>query len=224
VAFWQGACPCPLWGLAAGSGWWVLLQASRRVRLALFGIGDHLPKIAKKTVLATIDGTPKKRLFLSIISDYDLKTGLYELVDNALDFWISNGKKGALTIDITLDADRQLIQVRDNAGGVSENQAKLLIAPGASRDNKGAALIGVLGVGGKRAGVAFGELVEIRTRHKNGKSIEIDLNKEWVESPSWDLDIYQIPDIAAGTTTVDISKIRQTFNEEDVERIREHLG
>ena len=175
-------------------------------------------------MLTTIDGTPKKRLFLSIISDYDLKTGLSELVDNALDFWISNGKKSNLTINIVLDADRQFIQVRDNAGGVSEDQAELLIAPGASRDNAGAALIGVFGVGGKRAGVALGELVEIRTRHKNGKSIQIDLHKEWVESPSWDLDIYEIPEIGPGTTTVDITKVRQGFDKDDVERFRQHLG
>src|ERR1700752_854650 len=102
-----------------------------------------MAKIARKTVLATIDGTPKKRLFLSIISDYDLKTGLCELVDNALDFWVTNDKKTKLTISIVLDPDRQFIQVRDNAGGVSEDQAELLIAPGASRDDTGHALIGI---------------------------------------------------------------------------------
>ena len=49
-----------------------------------------MSKVPRKTFLATIDGTPKKRLFLSIISDYDLKTGLCELVDNAIDHWIAN--------------------------------------------------------------------------------------------------------------------------------------
>lgn len=181
-------------------------------------------KVSKKTVLTTIDGTPKKRLFLSIISDYDLKTGLCELVDNALDFWISNNKKPKLTISIVLDHDRQFIQVRDNAGGVSEDQAELLIAPGASRDDTGDALIGIFGVGGKRAGVALGELVEIRTRYNNGKSIQIDLTKEWVESPSWDLDIYEVPELDRGTTTVDITKVRQGFDKDDVDRIRQHLG
>lgn len=183
-----------------------------------------MAKVTKKTVLTTIDGTPKKRLFLSIISDYDLKTGLCELVDNALDLWVSNDKNSNLKISVVLDPDRQFIQVRDNAGGVSEDQAELLIAPGASRNNTGHALIGMFGVGGKRAGVALGELVEIRTRYNNSKSIQIDLTKEWVESPNWDLDIYEVPEIASGTTTVDISKVRQSFDKNDVERIREHLG
>ena len=134
-------------------------------------LGGLLAKVTKKTMLTTIDGTPKKRLFLSIISDYDLKTGLCELIDNALDLWVSNDKKPKLTVSVVLDPDRQFIQVCDNAGGVSEDQAELLIAPGASRNDMGHALIGIFGVGGKRAGVALGELVEIRTRHNNGKSI-----------------------------------------------------
>ena len=183
-----------------------------------------MAKITKKTVLGAIDGTPKKRLFLSIISDYDLKTGLCELVDNALDFWVSSGMKSQLVVSVVLDADRQFIQVRDNAGGVSEDQAELLIAPGASREDTGHELIGIFGVGGKRAGVALGELVEIRTRFKSGKSIQIDLTKEWVESPSWELDIYEVPAVDPGTTTIDITKVRQGFGEDDVESIRRHFG
>lgn len=183
-----------------------------------------MAKITRKTPLATIDGTPKKRLFLSIIADYDLKTGLCELVDNALDFWVSDGKRSKLEIKVELDPERGIIQVDDNAGGVSEDETELLIAPGATRNDEGAPLIGIFGVGGKRAGVALGELVEIRTRYKKGKSIQIDLTKEWIESPSWDLGIYEIPPIAAGTTTVTITKVRQGFDREDVERIRQHLG
>lgn len=183
-----------------------------------------MTKVTKKTVLTTIDGTPKKRLFLSIISDYDLKTGLCELVDNAIDFWISNDKAPSLKISVLLDVDRQFIQVQDNAGGVREEQAQLLIAPGASRTDNVHPLIGVFGVGGKRAGVALGELVEIRTRYKKEKSIQIDLSSDWIESPSWELDIYEVADLDPGTTTVDISKVRQGFDVHDVERIRKHLG
>lgn len=187
-------------------------------------LGEHLVKVSKKTVFTTIDGTPKKRMFLSIISDYDLKTGLCELIDNALDFWMSSEKNTKLTIRVILDSDRQFIRVSDNAGGVSEDQVELLIAPGASRNDMGDALIGVFGVGGKRAGIALGELVEIRTRYKNGKSIQIDLTNEWIESPSWDLEIYEVPEIEPGSTTVDITKVRQGFDNDDVEHFRLHAS
>lgn len=183
-----------------------------------------MAKITRKSFLKTVDGTPKKRLFLSIISDYDLKTGICELIDNALDFWILSGRKSALKIEVNLDTDRQVIQVRDNAGGVSEENAELLVAPGASRDDTGKMLIGIFGVGGKRAGVALGELVEIRTHQKNSKSIQVELTKEWIESPDWDLDIYEIPAVPVGTTTVDISKVRQGFDDSDVASIKTHIA
>lgn len=39
-----------------------------------------MPAIRKQE-FDIIDGTPEKRLFLSIISDYNLKTSLCELID-----------------------------------------------------------------------------------------------------------------------------------------------
>ncbi len=88
--------------------------------------------VFKKELLDTVDGTPSKRLFLSIISDYDLKTGLCELIDNALDQWMNDGKKGPLLIDVSLNVARQTISVADNGGGVDEANVRLLIAPGAT--------------------------------------------------------------------------------------------
>ena len=183
-----------------------------------------MTRVTKKTLLTTIDGTPKKRVFLSIISDYDLKTGICELIDNALDFQHTNGTASKLLVSVLLDHERQLIQVQDNAGGVEESDAELLVSPGASRNDMGEPLIGIFGVGSKRAGVALGELVEIRTRHATGKSIAIDLTKEWVESPNWDLDIFEVPDITPDTTIVEITKVRQPFSPSDVESVRRHLA
>ena len=159
-------------------------------------------------------------MFLSIINDYDLRTGLCELVDNALDLWQLNNSSSLLKIEVTLDPDRQCIEVKDNAGGVSEDQAELLIAPGATRQNSDKPLIGIFGVGGKRAGVALGELVEIRTRHAKGKSIQIDISADWISTDDWDLEIFEIPDIASGTTSVTISKVRQSFGAIEVDKIK----
>jgi hypothetical protein len=100
-----------------------------------------------KTASSVIDGTPDKRVFWSIISDYGLVTGLCELVDNALDLWILGGKKSHLSIKINLDKDRQLVSVEDNAGGVTAADLRLLIAPGGSRNSPHSPIIGVFGVG-----------------------------------------------------------------------------
>lgn len=180
--------------------------------------------VTRKTEITTIDGTPEKRIFLSIISDYGLKTGLNELVDNALDLWIINKKKKDLRVDINLDSDRQIVSVGDNAGGVAEDQLKLLIAPGATKNRPDQEVIGIFGVGGIRAAIALGELVEIRTRRRGSKSLQIDINNEWLGSDDWNLAAYEIPSIPVGTTTVEISKLRQSFDIDEVEEIRTHLG
>ena len=116
--------------------------------------------------LIHIDATPQKRLFLSIIADYDIKTAICELVDNAIDHWIDGGRKSTLKVGVRVNLDRQTIVISDNAGGVSKDDLQLLVAPGASRETIQEGLIGNFGVGGKRAGIALGELVEIKTRHK----------------------------------------------------------
>ena len=108
--------------------------------------------VIRKSEIEPVDGTPLKRMFWSIISDYNLKTGLCELVDNALDTWLRADRVGAPKIEVFLDADRQLISIVDNAGGVRHDDLKVLVAPGGSKNDPAADLIGIFGVGSKRAG------------------------------------------------------------------------
>lgn len=171
-----------------------------------------------------IDGTPEKNIFRGMIADYDLRTGLCELIDNALDLWTDGGCVDGFRIDVGLDAGRQVVTVGDNAGGVREQDLRLLVAPGASRERSGADVIGIFGVGGKRAGVALGELVEIRTRHGRGGSFRIDIDSDWLQSEGWEIGYAPTPKIDPGSTVVEISKLRQPFVAEDIERIRGHLA
>ena len=90
---------------------------------------------ARKTQIGSIDGTPLKRMFWSIISDYDFQTGLCELVDNAIDLWTSKARQHALAVNLTLDPGRQLIVVHDDAGGIKQDELRLLVAPGGSRND-----------------------------------------------------------------------------------------
>jgi Histidine kinase-, DNA gyrase B-, and HSP90-like ATPase len=180
--------------------------------------------VARKTEVGPIDGTPEKRMFWAIISDYDLKTGVCELVDNAIDLWTMAKTTDPLTVAITLDAERQLIVVNDNAGGVKHDELRLLIAPGGSRNDPLAEVIGIFGVGGKRASIALGEQVAIKTRYKKQQSHQIDITKDWLEHGDWEIPAYTIPNIAPGTTAVEISHLRKPFTQQDVEEIRRHLG
>src|SRR5271168_3146139 len=110
-----------------------------------------MANVTAKTEIGPLDGTPSKRMFWSIISDYGLKTGLCELIDNALDSWVGKKLEPGLVITLRLDADRQLISVTDNAGGVKRENLRNLLAPGGSSNDPSSEVIGIFGVGSKRA-------------------------------------------------------------------------
>jgi hypothetical protein len=186
--------------------------------------GDMTSSVTIKTEFEPVDGTPDKRVYWSIIADYGLRTGLCELVDNALDLWILKNRQKSLEINIELNVDRQIISVEDNAGGVTASELRLLVSPGGSRNAPSSAIIGVFGVGSKRASVAIGEHVEIRTRYKSNPSHQLDITKDWLESPDWHLASYLIPDIPPNTTRVEISKLRRPFDGNDVEKLKVHLA
>ncbi len=180
--------------------------------------------VTHKTQVERLDGTPEKRMFWSIISDYNLKLGLCELVDNAIDLWQSQGRKSPLRVSVNLDVQRQLIEVYDNAGGVKHDELRFLVAPGGSRNDPSASLIGIFGVGSKRAGVALGERVAIKTRFRKETTYEVDITKDWLESSEWELPAYAIPDIEPGTTLVEISHLRRPIGSDDVNDLRVHFG
>jgi DNA gyrase/topoisomerase IV subunit B len=75
-----------------------------------------------KKEVGQLDATPSKRLFLSIIADYDLNRSICELVDNGLDVWVRGGKARDISINITLDKVQQTITVEDDAGGVAKSE------------------------------------------------------------------------------------------------------
>jgi len=83
-----------------------------------------------KNEVGRLDATPSKRLYLSIIADYDLNRSICELVDNGLDVWVRNKKSRDITIKITLDTSQQTIIVEDDAGGLPKAELSYIVGPG----------------------------------------------------------------------------------------------
>ncbi|MEX5579865.1 ATP-binding protein [Pseudophaeobacter sp. A-200-2] len=171
-----------------------------------------------------VDGTPQKRLFRSIIADYGLLTSICELIDNAIDHWTASGRQRTLLIQLFLNADRQLIAIRDNAGGVPRSDIQLLVSPGASRDEAGHQFIGNFGVGGKRAGIALGQRVEVTSRHGEGETLRFVLSDDWLTQDTWEVEVERVPEIEPGSTNVSISSLRQGFSFSDIDALGRRLA
>jgi hypothetical protein len=172
-----------------------------------------------------LDGTPSKRSFWAIINDYDLQTSICELIDNALDLYLKGKQLTPISIKVELDVERQTIRIEDNAGGVPEIDLDLLIRPGGTTNDREQEIIGIFGVGSKRAVIALAEEVTIRSRNGSGKSYRIDIDNDWlVEDESWHLPAYHIEAIREDTTIIDLRTLRKTISAHDVEILRTHLS
>ena len=177
-----------------------------------------------KTQVGKISAIPSKRLFLSIIADYDLDRSICELIDNGLDVWVRGGRSKDITINVVLDADQQTIYVEDNAGGLPKSELRVIVGPGQTGSAPTDETIGIFGVGTKRAVVALAQDIKISTRYGKNKTYQIDFDEKWLEDEDWELPLYQVDDIRPGTTLVELQKLRVQVNDEAIRQLNNHLS
>lgn len=171
----------------------------------------------------TLDAVPSKRLFLSIIADYDLNRSICELVDNGLDVWVRAGRKKPISIDIDLDLDQKSIKVQDNAGGLQYKELRYIVGPGQTGSKEDDKTIGIFGVGTKRAVVALAQDIRITTRYRKEETYEIDFDDNWLGNEDWRLPLYKVDQISPGTTIVDLQRLRVALDEQSTKQLKNHL-
>lgn len=172
-----------------------------------------------------VDASPSKRIYHSIIADYDLNRGICELIDNALDFWSQSGPSDDLSIQVTIDPAQQSIRIEDNAGGVPRTHVRSLVSPGDSRNKAEDATIGYFGVGSKRAAVALAMDISITTRTKGEDGFRIKYDEEWLGvEDDWDIPVFNIDGALEGSTTVELNRLRIQVDDDKIDRLRRHLG
>jgi hypothetical protein len=176
-----------------------------------------------KNQVGTVDAVPSKRLFLSIISDYDLNRSICELIDNALDTWIKNGKTRPLLIQLELDKNQQAIRATDNAGGVRKEELCFIVGPGQTGNLPSEEIIGIFGVGTKRAVVALAQDIRIKTRFGNDKTYQIEFDDNWLKDETWELPYFEVDEINEGTTIVELQRLRNVIDNHALNSLREHM-
>lgn len=170
-----------------------------------------------------IDAVPSKRLFLSIIADYDLNRSISELIDNALDIWVKNGKSDLISVDVELDNTQQTIRFSDNAGGVKKSELSYIVGPGQTSNVPEDETIGIFGVGTKRAVVALAQDIRITTRQGKDKTHRVEFDDNWLENESWLLPVYEVDNIQEGTTLIELQRLRVNITDQIIDQLKEHL-
>ncbi len=179
-----------------------------------------------KERVSKLSALPTKRVFFSIIVDYNLENAICELVDNVVDVGISKGRKTPVTVKLDLDTVRQTMQISDDAGGIAEEDLSVIVTPGETLNTPTVPTIGIFGVGSKRAVVALAEDVAIRTRRTGCKdTFQVGFDKSWIDdSNDWELDYYRVDPITEGTTQIDLSRLRLSLSPESIATLTSHLG
>jgi hypothetical protein len=183
-----------------------------------------LPDILQKKPFKSLDGTPLKKTYWSIVNDYDLKTAITELIDNAFDLWTTSGRNRELEIKLDADLESQTIVLTDNAGGVRADDLTMLVALGGSNNDPDAKTIGIFGVGSKRAVVAVAEYISIKTRFGTEGTYQIDITPDWLSSETWQVQAYEIPVIPDNTTSIEFSQLRAPLTSADEVELIDHLA
>jgi hypothetical protein len=176
-----------------------------------------------KLEVGRVNATPSKRLFQSIIADYDLARSICELIDNALDVWARGQRTHTINIDVELNVRQQTISVIDNAGGVDKEDLRNIVAPGESNNQLTDETIGFFGVGTKRAVVALAQDIKIKTRTKAKQAYQVEFDDNWISEPEWDIPIYSVDEVPTNTTQVILQSLRIQISDELVAQLREHL-
>jgi hypothetical protein len=151
-----------------------------------------------------IDVTPEKKIIQSIASDIDLKRGILELVDNAVDEWRARANP-RLNIRLTFDVNKKSLVYLDNAGGILEKNLNMILQPGGTTRTPEDHSIGEFGLGSKRAIIALSREAEVVSRFESKDTFKIVVNDSWASSSSWKVPKYK-------TTRIDPSSTQITFN------------
>lgn len=171
-----------------------------------------------------LDATPEKRIFLSIISEYDLKRSVCELIDNAIDLW-SKKKRANLEIKILIDERQQSLSIEDNAGGIEESKLDHVVSPGKTTNDVHDGVIGYFGVGSKRAVVALAQDIAIYSRFEKEKPYVVKFDEHWItQEPDWHLPYIESPKpLSPYTTLVELNKLRIRITPEEIGELKKHL-
>ena len=96
--------------------------------------------------------------------------------------------------------------------------------PRASANNPDGETIGIFGVGSKRAVVALAETTIIKRGNEEAKAFKSTSPKSGWNQPTGRFPHFQIPDIEEGMTILEMSSLRKSFAEANIESLRQHIG
>lgn len=171
-----------------------------------------------------IDLSPDKEIYRSAAVDVTYIDAVEELVDNAIDNWTRVSRRTD-DIDVEIEAAEGRTVVRDNTGGLGEDQIHLLFALGETFQREVPGSIGAYGIGAKKAIVRLGENATIRSRERGADvGVGYRVDEEWMNSSNWEVEPLEFPDMDEGVTEIIVESDQDVWDEERTQALEEELS
>ena len=106
---------------------------------------------------------------------------------------------------------------------MAKSELRYVVGPGQTGTSPTDETIGIFGVGTKRAVVALAQDIKIKTRHGKQGTYQIDFDEDWLEDDDWNLPVYEVDQIAPGTTVVALQRLRVQITDEIIVHLKDHL-
>ena len=175
--------------------------------------------------LELIPFSPVKSFFVHMLTrDISLKDSILDLIDNCVDGVQRMAAKGKIDKNkpyaghwakITASAKNFIIE--DNCGGIPwelHEYAFRMGRPKGYKEKSGSKMVGIYGIGMKRAIFKIGEDCVIET-HAHDKSYKVHLPSSWINNDeAWDIDPAPIKDSKTHGTNITITKVLPTIARE----------
>jgi hypothetical protein len=159
--------------------------------------------------ISSRDVSPSKETLSSLARGISDSGGLRELIDNAEDSARRKDLRTPVAVNIIFSESDGAVIIRDNAGGMSEDDLVRCLQLGSVRkDGDAANVIGRFGVGAKEAIYHFGKEVIIRSRESSAaKGLRVEVPEAWLGQTDWKVQIQEVDDLQAGSTEIRIGAL-----------------
>jgi hypothetical protein len=166
------------------------------------------------------DLKPSKEAYKAVKSDVTPVSAFKELIDNALDNWMRVSQRTD-DIDISIeyyegdDEEDSKVVIRDNTGGVDEEDVRILFALGQSKKSSIEGSIGAYGIGAKKAIVNLGNKATIKSRSLHSeKGYGFTIDEDWLrDDDDWSVEKEEHDDIDKGVTEIQIENLNINWEE-----------
>ncbi|ABJ77466.1 ATP-binding protein [Leptospira borgpetersenii] len=125
---------------------------------------------------------------------------------------------------IYIDTQRQVIKIIDNAGGIKKDDLHHIVGPGHSSNDSNESIIGIFGVGSKRAVVALSPHTIIKSRYKKQPTYSVEITDDWLKDENWKFPVYELSNINENSTEIEMTKIRDILTGQSIRDIKDHIS